>query len=220
MPVTGVAPGDSPSSLEVLAKSFTAMAEAVSFHFEVDAAVKTSVGGFETTIPLTLFGDFQAPDRAHTKLTMSLGFFALEVETIAIGDTIYNTNPETGQWETTSNPAFGFLSPTEFTGGNDLALDEMILIGEVTIGGTQTLHLKGTAPADVFGGSQGKTEVEFWIGVDDSLIRKISAQVEISLEDLTRSLGGLGLSGPATLSMTMEFSDYGQPVVIEAPQVP
>ena len=220
MPVTGVAPGEASSPLKVLAQSLAAMAGVDSFHFQVDAAVKTSAGDLETTIPLTLVGDFQAPDRARTKLTVSLGFFSVEVESIAIGDTLYVTNPQTGQWEITSDSAFVFPSPTEFTGGIDLGLDEMVLVGEVTLGGTQTLHLRGTAPAEAFGGSQGRSEVEFWIGVDDLLIRKVATEVEISLEDLTASLGGVGLSGPATLSMTMEFTGYGEPVVIEAPEIP
>ncbi len=64
------------------------------------------------------------------------------------------------------------------------------------------------------------TDAEFWIGVDDFLIRKITAEADVGLDELGGALGDVGISGPATVSLTITISDFGKPFVIEAPEVP
>ncbi len=64
------------------------------------------------------------------------------------------------------------------------------------------------------------TDAEFWIGVDEFLIRKITAEADVALDELGGALGSVGISGPATVSLTIAISDFGTLVVIEAPELP
>ena len=87
------------------------MSEVASFHFDLEASVGVDAGGIATQIPVSLVGDFQAPDRARLKLNVSLLFFTLETETVIIGDTVYSTDPVTGEWQIESGLAIGLPSP-------------------------------------------------------------------------------------------------------------
>ena len=206
--------------VDILEASFAAMNEAGSFHFQLDGTLKPTAGGLDLTVPIRLVGDFQAPDRVRTKLTVSLGFFALEMETITIGETTYTLNVETGRWEVDSGPASALPSPMEFTRGGTAVLESAELIGAETLNGTLVHRLRVVPPLELFGGEESKTQADFWIGVDDSLIRSFAAEGEVSIEELGGLLGNAGISGTADITVTIEFSDYNVPVVIEAPQTP
>ncbi len=86
-------PLDAPSAIEILEASFAAMEAVESMHLEMVAEIKIDSGGTETRLPIKLAGDFQAPDRVRSSLSVSLGFFSIEIETIAIGDDVYTTDP-------------------------------------------------------------------------------------------------------------------------------
>ena len=211
---------DAPPAGEILQESFNAMREVGSFHFELEADVKpsSSAGGLIQEIPFTFSADYQAPDRVHGKLAVSLGFFSVEVEIITVGDTTYITDPETGEWTTGSGPFSVLPSPTEFTSEVVSALDDVTLVGQEVLDGTPVYRLRGVPPLTVFEGSGGiSAQADFWIGVEDSLLRQIVAEGQISLEAMTGTFGVSGISGDATVTMTMTFAAYGVPVVIEAP---
>ena len=215
-----LAPTGDQAAMEILQKSFEAMAAIESLHLRMDAEIKITAGQTETTFPITLEGDFQAPDRARSKVTVSLGFFTLEMETIAIGETIYVTNPQTGEWEIASESAFLIPSPTEIAGSADVALLDPVLLGQVVLeDGTSTFRVRGAPPPDLFGEVEGEATAEFWVGVDDLLVRKITAQVSLDLANLG-PLGGVGVSGPANVAMTIWLSGFDEPVTIEAPPLP
>ena len=196
------------------------MNEAGSFHFQLDGTLKPTAGGLDLTVPIRLMGDYQAPDRVRSKLIVSLGFFALEMETITIGDTTYTLNAGSDQWEVASGPVSALPSPMEFTRGGTTVLEEAELIGEETLNGTLVHHLRVVPPLELFGGEESKTQADFWIRVDDSLIHRFAAEGEVSIDELGGLLGNAGISGTADITVTIEFSDYNVPVVIEAPQMP
>ncbi len=191
-----------------------------SMHLEMVAEIKIDSGGTETKLPIKLAGDFQAPDRVRSSLSISLGFFSIEIETIAIGDDVYTTDPLTGAWSVSSEAAFAFPAPADFAAGTELALLDPILLGIGELDGSEVFRLSGAPPPDVFGTGEVLTDAEFWIGVDDFLIRKITAEAEVALDELSGALGNVGISGPATVSLTITISDFGKPFVIEAPEVP
>ena len=80
-------------------------------------------------IPLTFTGDFQAPDRFRGTLTMNFLGFSIESELISIGDTSYQTNPETGEWEVTTEPATPLSDPSEFFGDETSEFQDLVLTG-------------------------------------------------------------------------------------------
>ena len=202
---------------EVLAASVAAMAAQGSLHFELDARIKSPTAAFGTEIPLSFVGDFQAPDRVRGRLAASLGFFSLELEAITIGDTFYFTDPQTGQWETRPGAASALPNPAAFIMSSAGAVEAAVLVGRESLEGTPVYHLQGILPLDAFGGPEGRVQADIWIGVEDSLVRQISAAGEAPLDDLSAALGTTGLSGTANVAVTIRFSDYGEPVVIEAP---
>ena len=92
------------------------------------------------------------------------------------------------------------------------------LVGEERLDGERVYHLKGPvsgeALADLLDDSQvenGEGEVEYWIGIEDFLVRKTGIQVELPVDD----------SGADTFKMqvVMTLSDYGKSVDIQAPEL-
>ena len=195
------------------------MSEVASFHFNLEASVGVDAGGIATQIPVSLVGDFQAPDRARLKLNVSLLFFTLETETVIIGDTVYSTDPVTGEWQIESGLAIGLPSPTDFAGGPAPALDDAVLVGLEFLDGTQVYHLRGMIPGEILGAPDSNSQADYWIGVENYLILKLVGEGEVSVEDLADELGGVSVSGPATIALTVVFSNYGAPVLIEAPEI-
>jgi hypothetical protein len=207
------------SPQEVFAAAFEAMAKVTSFHFDVRATIKPQSESFNTEIPLAFVGEFQAPDHVRGKLTLSLAFFSMEMETITVGDTTYSTNVQTGQWEITPGLSSAIPSPGGLTRVGTASLGDAVAIGLATIDGVQVIQLRAQPPPGTFS-AEGASRAEFWIGKDDSLIRKIVAEGEVSLESLGDALGAGGITGTAVLSLTMQLSDFGKPVDIQAPKVP
>jgi len=138
---------------------------------------------------------------------------------IVIGETSYLTDPETGEWTISSDPATSF-APEEFTGLDPDRLEDLVLVGEETLDGVPVYYLKGTAPVeelrlgqlDLDVGVEGELQVEYWIGVEDNLLRKATINGELSVlgeEEATMQL-----------SATALYSGFGEPVVIEPPELP
>ena len=156
------------------------------------------------------------PDRIRGTLSVSLVFFTLAIETITIGETSYTTDPQTGKWGISTGPISALPNPVELAASDTLALNDAALVGEETLDARQVYHLKGVPPTAAIDGVQ---TADIWIGVEDFLIRQIKAEGVIDLGDVAEVLGGGGLSGTATLVMAITFSRYGEPVVIEAPDI-
>jgi hypothetical protein len=224
-PAPGVALNTDASLEELLAASIEAMSGVQSFHFELDASITTETDGSAMQIPLTFAGDYQAPDRTRGKMTISLGFLSMELETITIGDKAYISDPQTGEWEETSNASLVIPQPSDFTGIPEQAnLEGMEVVGEETLeDGTPVLHLRAKAPEELTGGNTGDLDAHIWIGLEDSLIRRMKIDGDVPLDQVAALApgapfsGGALPSGPANLTMTVTLSNYNVPVEIEAP---
>ena len=219
MPVT-----QSPETILAASLAETALAE--SFHFEMDANVKVTISGIPLSIPVTFVGDFQEPARMRGTAAISVGFASLQTDIVTIGDTVYATDPETGEWEVNSDPDLLLFDPLDFVGAGGPKIGDfegLELAGVEVLQGDQVYHLTGMVPAEAFGESEGEAQAHFWIGVQDMLFRQVRFEGELSLEGIEGALGGSVpagvLSGAATITITITFSDYDEPVVIEAPEV-
>ena len=174
---------------------------------------------------LTLSGDFRAPDRSRFTTTISSANISLEYDSIVIGEDGYQENLFTGEWETSAD-ARDILGESRFLGEinldlNDQAANKLTLVGIQDLDGVQVYHLQGTVPpgaaADMLGDptigedSQGAPiNVEMWIGVEDSLFRRMSIAFR-----QTDDLSGQAISAQTVLT----YSDYGKDVDIRAPEV-
>jgi hypothetical protein len=144
---------------------------------------------------------------------------ALELETIIIGDTIYVTDPTTGEWMVVEESVVPF-SPQGLTGLGSSDLDGLVLQGLETLDGVPAYHLVGTVSSDALGLAPpgldaeigGELQIEYWIGVDDDLPRQVTLEGNVTA--VGEEMGTLGLEVVAT------FSDHGKPVTIEPPDMP
>ena len=207
------------------------MRQVESFHAEVDAAFKVvqteasfrmDEETFGTEFPIRFSGDFQLPDRADGKLQIALGLALLELDIVTIGEQAYITNPETGVWEQyplfltgLPDPYDLVLPPTDTSRYSDLEM-----VREQTIDGVQTQHIRANLRASVLGGSYEKLFVDMWIGKSDNLMRRLtmSGKAEVEEEDTAELAASvLDIGGEAEFIMTITYSDFNQPIVIEPP---
>lgn len=185
-----------------------------------------TLGGAEAMeTKLALSGDFHAPDRSRFITSISAAGISLEYDSIVIGEDGYQENLFTGEWEA-SPDARDILGESRFLGEinldfNDQATDQLTLVGTQDLDSVQVYHLQGTispgAAAEMLGDptigedSQGAPiNVEMWIGVEDSLVRRISIAFQQPNE----------LTGQAISAQTVfTYSEFGKDVDIQAPEV-
>ena len=193
----------------------TAMQAAESGSVEIDITVDTEGG---VALGMRIEGDFQAPDRNRFTLRISQGGISITLEQIVIGSDSYVKNPVTGQWEAGTESATPFGNLLAYGAFNlDFAPETAaeFTLRVTRLNGERVYHVMGPvtdmelvallddAPIR---GRHG--EVEYWIGIDDSLVRRAVIRTE--------SPGGDG--GAATKTrVVMTVSDYGKSVNIQAP---
>ena len=106
-----------------------------------------------------------------------------------------------------------------------MAVDTIAGIGGLSVQGVEELdgadvyRIAGTLPAGALAtttllgalleGGEGDLSVVYWIGVDDSLIRRFTGEGELESD----------AGSKVDVSATADFSDFGKDVVIEAPVV-
>ena len=83
-------------------------------------------------------------------------------------------------------------------------VNNLVLIAEEVLDGTRVYHLIGEVLPGAFGGLEGELQADYWIGVEDSLLR----QIIVEGEDVR-----------GTVAVDIHFSDFGTPVAIEAPEL-
>lgn len=205
-----------------------------SFHAEVDAAfvvVQTEASfrmdeeTFGMEFPILFSGDFRLPDRAKGKLLISLGIVALEMDIVTIGEQAYITNPETGGWE--EYPLFLTGLPDPY----DLVLlpaetgrySDIQVVKDAIIDGVQTRHIRANLRASVLGGSYDNLFLDIWIGKDDGLTHRLimSGETDVDEQDsaglASGAFGAADFGGKAEFTMTIDYTNFNQPVVIEPP---
>ncbi len=207
-------PTPTPPSPQALLEAAMAAQEEESYHFEMEMEMAVTEGEIAMEIPITFSGDFQPPDRVQAMVSMTMFGFTIDMETITIGETAYAVNPLTGEWEVSTEPASPF-APEDFTAVAPEEIEDLVLVGEETLDGTRVYHLRGVVGSEVLGealaGTEGEIRVEHWIGVEDGWLRQSVIEGELSMPDE---------AGTIELSVTITYSDYGQEVTIEPPEMP
>ncbi len=208
---------------DILGAAHTAMSAMASYRVELHLAVvdDETDSGFSACRRVAI--DFQAPDRERIHKTWYGALYDAFSEhddlSIVIGAFAYRSNPRTGEWEIAT--AIYFPDPLYPIKVRAIAdLQNPSIDGIERLNGVEVYRISGTLPYHVFLrasgdhriGSTGSPEfphrVVFWVGVEDSLVRKISAEGVI--EDNQLILNS---------SMTIEYSDFGEEIVIEEPEL-
>lgn len=224
------------TAAQTLAAALAAMDAAPSFHAEVDAVIKVvqqeasfrmDEETFGSEFPIRYAGDFQPPDRARGKLTVSLGIFALETDLILIGDIAYIRNPETGEWETLYIQDAGLPSPYDFARlPQDMArYRDLRIVGDETLDGRRVRRLAATLTGSYLGSRYESLFIEIWVGMQDALVRRYTLAGETAADagDGAGLTGGAlplaagDLGGAAELALTVTYTGFGKRVDIRVP---
>ena len=199
----------------MLAAANTSMRAAESGSVEIDYMVETEGAA---ALGLRIAGDFQAPDRNRFILRISQGGISIELEVIVIGRDTYVKNPLTGTWDSSLESPTPFGNLLDFGAFNvDFAPDvaAQFTLRATRLNGERVYHVTGPVTDQTLvsllddtpvRGRQG--EVEYWIGVDDYLVRRAEIRAESPADD--------GAAATKT-RVVMTVSDYGKSVDIQAP---
>ena len=220
---------------EVLDASHAAMQALGSAHVfhETNTTVRDMVVLF-----VRLDGDYQAPDRFQYTVETGFGAVSQTMEFLFTGSGGLRKDPASGSWNAApeSRNTFPLLSPDgDPSKGFTLIYNPEVFDGfNVALGeleGERVYHLKGNPSAETaseamaalqmavlgYGPNESsfettEVEVEYWIGVEDLLVRK------------ARGLFGIESRNPNTGSLdtvktesTVIFSDHNKPVNIQTP---
>ena len=124
------------------------------------------------------------------------------------------------EWEVSAGLTAAIPSPVEMLQVALPALSETSLLAEEDFQGIGGHRLRGLVPEDILSGSGGKAAADFLIGLEDSLIYEITAEGQVPLDEVDVQLPGVDMSGKADIDLTVTFSAFGEPVDIQAPQLP
>ena len=180
-------------------------------------------GGVAFKVPFLIEGDFQAPDKARTKATISLGFLTLEYEAVKIGSDSYTKDPLTGEWLASSSSANLLTDLSELLGSPGIIeLPNAEIAGRDVLDGLTMLHITGNPAEDLLGDSGVELKAELWIGLDDVLLHRmrLTGRTEITGDDLAGlglPLGGDDTPIDTTIDVEIGFSMFNEAIDITAP---
>ena len=234
-----------PNAPDILDASVRALEALESYRMEGEGEAELGVIG----IDLSVNAAYVAPDRRQGALTMVIPLLSpepIEYRFIGIGDTVYLTNPDTGEWygvsaeRATINPNAllanpianpdrllqigGFFEGAPDDAGGDPEFEDATLIGVERRGGVETYHVSYRIASHTLAVDAGADspqipvsfDVELWVGVDDSLPRYMEVSSEIEGMEMGDSPLG-DMLGEVSLDMAIAFSDFNEPFVIEPP---
>ena len=153
-------------------------------YVELEIVAPSSVVSATGDLTFNITATFKSLTAATSR--SQIGVIPLEM--ILIGSETYIRNPITQAWEDASDSRLPFdvssissfsnvLSFGAFTTDFDPeVLAGFTLVGEELINGERTYYVRGTVGGEALAAARqsGRNNVGFWIGVDDSRIRKVS----------------------------------------------
>lgn len=158
------------------------MEEVTSFQYEMDVQVRIDMGGFTIEVPISVAGEFEAPDRSQAAMSITLlGGLTIESDFVAIGDTTYVKDSESGEWGLGSSEEV--LRPDELLRVKLSDIRDLTMVGEEALDGSPVYHLRGVASPGTFTGQEVGLQIEYWIGLEDARIRQVAVQGEFGIEE-------------------------------------
>ena len=183
-------------------------------------------------VNVRLEADVIVPDKMRATTEVSIGgATVVELEMIGIGETVYVMNPMTDEWEVSDGDSEATTMPTlEVVPQIVQALTELTILNDEEVDGVLCFHIRGSVDSSILGElgledlsmeDQGfedpgidvdvlETETELWIGKEDFLVRRVAVE--------GREAGDAAESGTSA-TVTMEFSRFDEPIVIEEPDM-
>ena len=230
VPTPTVTPEPLPDSAAILEDGLQATRSLDSYAAEMEMSIAGSSGGISLEVPIGVDGAFKPPDRSKGKVTIDFGGFKFEFDFVNIGDDAYMTDPGSGMWmkdDTGSGDLDFFLiidSLLDFDSDDSIDLfGNLDYIGVEDLDGIETHHIRASlsdAILEDLSPDPGEYAIDYWVGVDDGLVHRITVLGDAELSgggDPDSLLGGFG-SGNIEVNIELTLSDFNVPVDIEAPE--
>ncbi len=199
---------------EIVAQASPMMDTLTSFHFDLSQ----TGGGTPIAMDLEMtgaYGDIAPPDKLRMTISAKWGNMYVETGLITVGEITYMQNPLNDKWEELSDDfkAVTLFKPETGIKAVMESVTSLSLLDEQTFGGVLCFHLKGTIQSEVLDAiavghaAEGlPVDVDFWIGIDDLLLRKVVFDGQIC-EDENQGI-----------VRTLVVSDFNEPSNIELPE--
>ena len=204
-----------PPPRAVLSSANEAMQAVASYRLESALYITLEVAGKEERTIRKLDLDYQSPDRFRGRFCQSDPLGEFDFQFVRIGDVAYTFERESGEWVTGESPevAVDFL---DFLAEDIVsAMEEPYVDGLGIVNDSKVRFVHGTVKAAALGdttllpvldiGDKGELRVVYWVGVDDSLVRRLIAKGEVEVPGV----------GKADLFIDVEFSGFGEVLVVE-----
>lgn len=201
----------------ILEASIAALKEQESFHFAMDMTFTLGQGSLTIVAPVTFEGDILAEGKSQGTLSVTAIGLTFQSEVITTEAGVWSTDPATGLWELTPDSGAPF-DPNEVLSPEIEDFVTLEFAGTDEIGGQPVYHLSGVMEAGALSDESGNLRADYWVGVNDHLPRRVSIQGDVAIGDDNEVLA-MAQGATASIELQLDLTDYGKPVVIEAPVV-
>ena len=219
-----------PSLTTLLDSNAAAMRSVGSLRFEIRTVIEMRAvrrpmgeqpnGGNLHSSPIVLQGVAMSPDKVSGTLIVGpQESVLLQTDYVAIGDSGYRTHLSTGEWRLSSMLATELPSPLDFMGDSAAAFDDPVSLGIESVDGIDAYHIQARVATAIFGGPGTRPLADVWIAVDGAHLVRVEVETEIG-PALREQLAALGVNDAAVMSSVMRLTGHGEPVDIQAPDVP
>ena len=216
-PTPSPAPTPTPDPRAILRQAGEAMQALDSVHFAITRSGGPAYLNEEQTLNLSAAeGDYVAPDAVRALLQVSGPGLNLEIQTVAIGEEQWITNPLNQRWDKLPagfgfNPAILFDPELGWQPLLDKNVEEAMLLADTTVDGEPRRHLRASIAGErvttLTGGTASSEEpvtVDVWLEAETSRITRLTFTTPSAGEEPSQ--------------WEVLFSDFNADVVIEAPE--
>ena len=196
---------------QLLNAAATRMDGVGSFHFELTQqnGATPIMAGLEM---LSASGDVGGRDRQRLNIKGRFGTIPVQVNVVILPDASYVSNPITGRWEKDTISIASFFDPANGVTALMRSVTDARITGTETLDGVPTHRVEaridsGKLALFAAGAPAGRAlTARAWIGVDEPLVHRLEVE------------GGITAAEPQNLVRRLDFSRFGQDLIIAPPQ--
>ena len=207
-------PAASPAAVDLLREASRRLAETATVHFDLDVEGDTFLDGDENIRLLEAEGDLSRPDRVRASFQAQVLGQNITLQLITVGDQTWTTDLLTGEWQP-APPEFAYRPSVLFDNQEGIGpvmgrVEEAEQLEDEEIDGREAYHVRATVPEETIGPLTYQTMVGSPVTVD--------LWIDRETYDLLRArLSEPPAEGKEPATWTLDLSDHGEQVTIEAP---
>lgn len=209
-------------AIEIMRAAREKMGDTGSAAFEISANIETLSDGRSHHTQVTYVGDYRVGGYSSADVAVITPEKAVESRTITILDqfmvTTHVLNASSETWDVFRGYSPHFIALDELFAPKLNDVTELVLASKEEVGGVETHVISGKLRDLEVAGAQGDFDVVFWIGVEDGLLREVSASGGLALDDDTDLIGGIEAE-TASVKLKAKLSDHGKHIDVVTPTI-